>query len=128
MSDIFAFAGISLIAALLSALLRKNAPETALFLGAALLVSVLAALSGDIKVMIEEMRYITEQAGVEGELLVPLLKVLGISVITGAAGAVCADAGEKAAGFMLHLAGTVCAFGAVMPLLSKVVEMLLTYL
>ncbi|MBQ3103540.1 MAG: hypothetical protein IJC58_04560 [Oscillospiraceae bacterium] len=76
----------------------------------------------------EQMRYITERAGIESELLAPLLKVLGISVITGAAGAVCADAGEKAAGYLLHLAGTVCAFGAVVPLLGKVVEMLVSYL
>lgn len=128
MRDIFAFAAVSLIAALLSVMLRKNAPEAAILLGAALFAVVLTVLGGEMEGIVEEMRCITERAGIESELLAPLLKVLGISVITGAAGAVCADAGEKAAGYLLHLAGTVCAFGAVVPLLGKVVEMLVSYL
>ncbi len=128
MTGILTFAAVSLVAALLSAMLRKNAPESALLLGAALFAAVMAALMGDVETVVEEVRAITERAGIESELLIPLFKVLGISIVTGAAGALCMDAGEKAAAFLLNLAGTVCAFGAVVPLLSKVVEMLLSYL
>ena len=78
--------------------------------------------------LLEEMQSVMQQAGIKSGIFLPLLKVLGISLITGAAGAVCTDAGEKAAAFLLNLAGTVCAFAAALPLMGEVVEMLLTYL
>ena len=128
MNRIFIFAAAALVTAILSALLRKNAPEVSVLLGMALFTAVIAALTGDIFSAAEELRAIARQAGIRSEILQPLVKVLGISVITGAAGAVCSDAGEKAAAYLLHLAGTVCAFGAMVPLMGEVVEMLLEYL
>ena len=128
MTHILTFAAVALIAALFSTLLRKNAPEAAVLLGAALFAAVLFALAGDIRTVMEEMRMITQRAGIKSEILIPLLKVLGISSVTGAAGALCTDAGEKAAAFLLHLAGTVCAFVAILPLIGEVVDMLLQYL
>ncbi|MBR4869846.1 MAG: hypothetical protein IKU12_03585, partial [Oscillospiraceae bacterium] len=124
MTNILTFVAAVLTAALFSALLRKNAPEAAVLLGVALFVAVLVALTGDIRVLADEMQSVLQRAGIKSEILIPLLKVLGISAITGAAGAVCADAGEKAAAFLLNLAGTVCAFAAVLPLMGEVVEML----
>ena len=128
MTDISVFVAAVLTAALFAALLRKNAPEAAVLLGVVLFAVVLSVLAGDIRVLTDEMRFLSQKAGIKGEILSPLLKVLGISFITGAAGAVCTDAGEKAAAFLLNLAGTVCAFAAVLPLLGEVVEMLLNYL
>ena len=128
MNRVFVFVCAALVTALLSNLLRKNAPETAVLLGIALLAAVLSALTGDAVAAAEEMQSIMQRAGIRGEIFLPLLRVLGISAVTGAAGAVCSDAGEKAAAFLLHLAGTVCSFAAVLPLVHEVVEMLLEYL
>ena len=128
MTNILTFAAAVLTAALFSALLRKNAPEAAVLLGVSLFAAVLVALVGDIRALADGMQSVLRQAGIKSEILIPLLKVLGISAITGAAGAVCTDAGEKAAAFLLNLAGTVCAFAAVLPLMGEVVEMLLNYL
>ncbi len=128
MTHILTFAAVVLIAAHFSALLRKNEPQAALLLGVALFAAVLSTLAGDIKTVVSELQNVAQRAGIRSEILVPLLKVLGIATITGASGALCTDAGEKAAAFLLNLAGTVCAFAAVLPLVGEVVEMLLKYL
>ena len=128
MNRIFAFAAAALVTAVLAVLLRKSAPETAMLLGIVLFAAILSALAGEVTILTEELRGIAQQAGIRSEILLPLLKVLGISVITGSAGAVCSDAGEKAAAYLLNLAGMICAFGAMVPLMGEVVEMLLEYL
>ena len=128
MTHIFAFVAVVLITALFSVLLRKNAPESAILLSAALFAVVLSSLAGDIQSLVTEIQSLVQRAGIQSGIFLPLFKVLGISVITGAAGALCTDAGEKAASFLLNLAGTVCAFAAILPLIGEVVEMLLKYL
>lgn len=58
------------------------------------------------------------------ELFVPLLKALGVCVVSKICGDVCRDAGQTAIAGVVELAGTVTALVCALPLLTAVWETL----
>lgn len=58
------------------------------------------------------------------ELFVPLLKTLGIAVVSKTCGDVCRDVGQSAMAGLVELAGTLSALLCALPLLTAVWETL----
>ena len=93
MPDMLKLAAIEVTAALCDVVVRKSAAELAaaiaLAAGAILLGSVLSALEG-VRAFMDEL---ADLAGLSPALLAPVLKTVGISILTRFAAALCRDAG-----------------------------------
>ncbi len=109
--------------ALLAVVLRKSNPDFAMLAslcgccGAALLAVELA------KPVIEFGKNLFAATKMDNTLLSPLLKTVGISLLTQLSGAVCADAGESALAKIVELGGAVLCLCVAIPLMQDVLAL-----
>ena len=64
------------------------------------------------------MDELLENTGLERELFTPLLKIIGISLVSRLGADLCKDAGQGALSSLVELSGTLCALLAAAPLLA----------
>ena len=115
---------ICVVVALTALLLERDTPE----LGLLLTLGAIAVVMGfalpyyrDIREMVDTL---LGQAGLDGELFLPILKIIAISMVTKLGGDVCRDSGQKALGAVIDLAGTFCSLLAAEPLLRAALSLL----
>lgn len=123
--SVLAFAAISLV---LLVVLREQRPEIAvlasLAAGAMLLVAALSALSPALAVLSD----LAVKAKVERYYLDTVLKVIGVAYLADFGAQVCEDAGERALGHKVELAGKVLIMVMAVPVVSAVLEVVLRLL
>ena len=115
---------ICLVVALTALLLERDTPELGLLLTLGAIAVVMGfALSyyRDVREMVETL---LAQAGLDGELFLPVLKIVAISLVARLGGDVCRDSGQKALGAVIDTAGTICALLAAEPLLRAALSLL----
>ncbi len=114
--------GLAVAAAVLCLLVRRWQPDMA---------GVLAAVAGGILLLgaleqLEGISGLLERLGALGGLhsdyLRLLLKVLGMSYATEMAAQTCEDLGEKSLALKVDMAGRICIFGVVAPMLLELLE------
>lgn len=123
MFDVFlkvcALAGIGAFSVVL---LRKYLPEMSVAVNVAL-VAVLAFLAGGcIKEVIDFVYRLADGAGIEIELIRPLIKTLGISITAKMAGDICRDCGVSAAASYTELVGGAVAVLTAIPLVTALLR------
>ena len=114
---------IAVIGSILALLLRKNAPEMALLtvLSAGLMIFWLSAsLCAKI---IETLREIAENGAVSSIYLAPVLKCVGIGLVTHLPAQLCRDAQQGSAASAVELCGTLCALYISLPLFELLLSM-----
>ena len=114
---------IAVIGSILALLLRKNLPEMALLtvLSAGLMIFWLSAsLCAKI---IETLREIAENGAVSSIYLAPVLKCVGIGLVTHLAAQLCRDAQQGSAASAVELCGTLCALYISLPLFELLLSM-----
>ena len=117
-------AALGLTGALAGLLLKKNAPEMGLALSMAvcLLAAVLAAeLYGQIGELVDLAR---EQTGLSPAIVSPVLKCVGIGIVTRLAADLCKDAGQGAVASAVEMCGAACAMTAALPLIRALLQMI----
>ena len=124
MTALIQAAALGLAGALISILLRKQAPELALALSIA--ISIVAAglavsLFQDLKEIID---LAGEQTGLSPAIISPVLKCVGIGVVTRLSTELCKDAGQGAIASAVELCGTACAMVTALPLIRALMEMI----
>ena len=120
METVVQIAAVCLAAAILGAVLRQHSPETAAVLGLAVCAVVGVLL---LRGLAEEL---AAAGGLPEGLFTPLVKTLGIALVSRLGGEICRDAGQGAMAAVLDTAG---AFGAVLvslPLVRAAWELLRT--
>ena len=108
--------------AVIALLLKRSAPELGLTLSVA--VSVLCALLalelvsglGDILALVRE------ESGLSPAVTGPVLKCVGVGIVTRIAADICKDAGQSAAGSAVELCGAACALVTALPLIRSLLE------
>ena len=111
-----------LVASLIGLLLRRNNPELGLVLSltAVTLVFLLAGSLGEaFKAFTETVGKLTENGAA---LTYPVLKCLGIAILTRVTAELCRDASNAAASSAVELIGTVCALCVALPLILSIVK------
>ncbi len=111
-------------AALCAAVLRKNGAEFAVILMLTTGVWVLSMAAEALGQTVSSLARLARIAQLEAELVEPVIKVTGLSVITRMAGEVCRAAGEGGIAAFLEVAGTFLALAAALPLVNGVVDMI----
>ncbi len=118
--DIVTIAGVAIIAAAISVLIKQYKPEYAyavnLIAGVTILLFVLAASAP----IITQIRDLVSQTGINGDYIVILLKALGICFITQLASDVCRDSGAASIASKVETAGKIAVLLAALPLFERI--------
>lgn len=111
-------------AAILSLVIKKSNPELALTLG--LIAAVLAVYFAihAIQPVLNVVEELKDTASLAGDIYVPVLKCLGIGIITQIGSGLCKDAGQSAAGTGVELCGTAAAILCTLPLISRILTII----
>ena len=111
-------------AALCAVMLRRDAGEFAVLVMLAAGAWVLAMSAQALIDVVSALSRLARVAQLENELVQPVIKVVGLSVITRVAGETCRAAGEGGIAAFVEVAGTFLALAASVPLVIGVVELL----
>ena len=124
MSDVLKVAAAAIVAAVCAMVVRKQVPEVAILLAVCAGVLILLYCSGALEAVIGFLDRLAELSGLSPEVLSPMLRAVGIGVVTRLAADFCKDAQEGALAGVVELAGTALALVAVLPLMSAVLDLL----
>lgn len=123
MDTMVKIATLAVLAAVLCLLLRQSEKPLSLVLSVLACVVALVLALGFIRPVWDMVQRLEALSGLDGEVTAPLLKVVGIGILTQFAGCVCVDAGETSLAKAVELSGTALAIYTSLPLLSAVVSL-----
>lgn len=124
MSDIMKIAASAVIAAVCAVVVRKQAPEIGLVLAVCAAVLILLNASGALTAVLALMDRLMETGGLSGQVVEPVVKTMGIAIVTRLSASFCRDANESGIASAVELAGTLLALLAVLPLMTAVLDLL----
>ena len=107
--------------------LRRNAPEFAVPVLLVCGTWILLLLADYLEQLVQTLMRLAALAQLENRVVGPVMKVVGISVVTRIGTEVCRSTGESGTGAFIEIAGTILALAAAIPLVDGVV-MLITEL
>lgn len=109
---------------LLYLLLKKSNPELAALLSIAAALAFLAASLRYGSAFSELVSKLRGQFGLQDVYIRPLLKCLAAAIVSKLTADLCRDCQQSAAASAVELAGSVCAVGILMPLLTSMFDIL----
>lgn len=124
MDAIITIGAFSVVAAVAALLVRQQTSALGLVLSLAACVLILSFGSQVISPILDLLRRIRDLSGIQTEIAAPMLKVIGIGILTKLSEAVCSDAGETSIGKAVTMTGTLMAVYVSLPLLSSVLDLL----
>ena len=117
-------AALGLVGALVGLLLKKNAPE----LGLALSLAICLMAAGMAMELFAQLKEIIDlartQTGLSPAIVSPVLKCVGIGVVTRLATDLCKDAGQGAIASAVEMCGAACAMVTALPLIRSLLQMI----
>ena len=117
-------AAISITVSILTLLLKKTSPEAAMLLLIAASCGVLFLAMELIGSLSDFIDLAAELSGLSPSVVAPVLKCVGIAVISRIASDLCKDAGALAIASSVELVGTAAALFVAMPLLQTLIRMI----
>jgi stage III sporulation protein AD len=124
MELIFKAAAISVTAAILSLVIKKDEPSIALLVGAGAGCVVLLSVLGIVKSISSFLSELAEATGMSSVALSVVVKTVGIGIISRFAADVCKDSGLNSAASATELAASVAAIYIALPLMKTVFQMI----
>ena len=113
---------VAVIAALCAVMIKGTARQLALVLSltaAAVILTLALGSVEDVVAMAEDLR---DMAGLSPAVVAPVIKTVGISILTHIAAQVCKDAGEGGIAAVTETAGSALALCTTLPLLRAVLD------
>lgn len=125
MEDMGRIAALAVVTALCAVVIRKQAPGIAMalvLLGVAMILrGSLSAIRG-VRTVLEELR---EAAGLSPAVVAPVIKTVGVAILTRFASEICKDAQEGGLASFVETAGAAVALFLAVPLLETVLAMIM---
>lgn len=122
---VLAKAAVTVIAgSVMAVLLKRSAPELGLALSAA--ISLLAALLAAqlISGLTELIELLREETGLSPAVCAPVIKCVGVGIVTRLSAELCRDAGQGAAASAMELCGAACALTLALPLVRSLLSLI----
>ena len=120
MEDILKIAAAAVAAAVCAVVVKQRAQEVVLSLAAGALVLTMAL--GAVESVRALMDELGEAAGLSPAVLAPVLKTVGIAILTHISAEVCRDAKESGIAAFVETAGAAVALCVALPLLRAVLD------
>ena len=125
---IFTIVGLAVLGVTLAVTVRSFRPELSLLIGVSTGIVVLLSVVGELTGVIDTLRTVAQQYGVDDGYLGGLLKIIGVAYLAQFGVQICRDAGESAAAAKVELAGRILILSAALPavvaMLSAAAELL----
>ena len=120
MDQIFPIAAVALIGSLSALFLKREVKELSLLLSIVTSVILLSLVTAGALEILSLLRQLAETAEISDALLAPMLKGLGIEVVTNLVANICRDAGEGGVASAVELTGAICALYTSIPVIQAV--------
>ena len=124
MDQIFPIAAVALIGSLSALFLKREVKELSLLLSIVTSVILLSLVTAGALEILSLLRQLAETAEISDALLAPMLKVLGIEVVTNLVANICRDAGEGGVASAVELTGAICALYTSIPVIQAVLMLI----
>lgn len=124
MEDMGRIAALAVVTALCAVVVRKQAPGIAMamvLLGVAMILRGSFSAISAVRTMLEELR---EAAGLSPAVVAPVIKTVGVAILTRFAAEICRDAQEGGLASFVETAGAAVALFLALPLLETVLAMI----
>ena len=115
-------AAIGVTGSILALLLRRSVPELSLLVSLAAGLAAASLCIGVTAELTAAYENLAEKSGVSSALLTPVIKCVGIALVTELGAQLCKDASQGAAASFVELCGTLCALYVALPLISSLVS------
>lgn len=124
MESVVKIAAVAIIAALCAVVVKKQVPELGLVLGLLAGALILSFSIPALKNVKELMETLADTAGLSPAVLMPVVKTVGIAIVTKLAAEVCRDAKEGGIAAFVETAGAAGALLVCLPLMEAVLSMI----
>ena len=126
--EIIQIAGIGIIAAVLSLIIKEQKPAFAFMISLFAGAVIFLFLVGKIAEVIEVLKDLAGHSGIDMIFLLTILKIIGIAYIAEFAAQMTRDAGEEAIAAKIELAGKILIMFMALPIIRVLIETVLRLL
>ena len=123
--EIWQIVGLALIVTVIGAVLRQIRPEIALQLTILTGVTIFLLILGKIKIIIDLLQNLADQANISSYYLLIVLKIVGIAYVAEFGAQICRDAGEGALATKVEIAAKVAVLILAIPIIVAILESLI---
>ena len=120
--DIFKIAGLGIAAAVFAVFIRGWKPELAMQVSLVATVIILVAVLPYLNIVVDMLKNLSNQVGIEYRYMGIVLKVIGIAYVAQFAAELCRDAGESAIASKIELGGKIIIMTLSMPVIYSLLE------
>ncbi|HZK85408.1 MAG TPA: stage III sporulation protein AD [Desulfosporosinus sp.] len=122
--EIWQIVGLALIVTVISIVLKQIRPEIALQLSILAGASIFILVMSKIKVIVDLLQSLADQANISSYYLLIVLKIVGVAYLAEFGAQICRDAGEGALASKIELAAKVSVIGLSIPIIVAITESL----
>lgn len=122
--EIWQIVGLALIAAVISVVLKQFRKEIALQLTIVTGAIIFMLILGKIKIIIDLLQNLADQANISSYYLLIVLKIVGVAYLAEFAADICRDAEERALATKIEIAAKVGVLVLAIPIIVAILESL----
>lgn len=115
----------AVIGAVCAAVVKKQTPDLALIVTLCAVALILGTAMAALAPVRELMDALGERSGLSAAVLAPVVKTVGIALLSRVCAELCRDANESGIAAAVEIAGGVCALLVCLPLFQAVLELIL---
>jgi len=127
-TELIRIAGIGIVGAVLAVVVSEKKPEMGMLIGLAFGVLALTLVAGKVGAVIQLINDSVGKAGIDADLIVPILKVTGMAYVTQFAVDACKDAGQHSIASKIEIAGKIMMLAVAVPIATALIKMVTTIL
>lgn len=128
METVTQVAALAVVSALCAAVIKKQTPDMALVLTLCGITLILALAFSAFRPIQTLLNALADRAGLSPAVLGPVLKTVGVALLTRVTAELCRDAGEQGLASAVEIAGGGCALLVCLPLFEAVLGLILDLL
>ena len=122
--NITSLVGIAIVACILCITIKPYQPVFALSVSIAAGIYILIIALQPVGELINSMKMLIESANISSDIYLPVIKIVGISLVIRISCAVCKDAGQQALSTKLEFAGSVACIILCFPLIEHLISLI----
>ncbi|KLU66268.1 MULTISPECIES: stage III sporulation protein AD [Desulfosporosinus] len=122
--EIWQIVGLALIVTIISVVLKQFRPEIALQLSILAGATIFILILSKIKVIIDLLQTLADQANISSYYLMIVLKIVGVAYLAEFGAQICRDAGEGALATKIEIAAKVGVIVLALPIIVAITESL----
>lgn len=123
--EIWQIVGLALIVTVMSVVLKQIRPEIALQLTILAGASIFILILSKIKIIVELLQTLADQANISSYYLLIILKIVGVAYLAEFGAQICRDAGENSLATKIELAAKVGVIVLAIPIIVAITESLI---